>query len=131
MGKSKLLVRSSRSSGGKSGKEKPKLEDGDEFSVSDKFSPTHTKFKIQTAKATSGERDPAQTRQVVLEDRKHEIDAAVVRIMKARRTEGHNNLVNEVTGTLINRFKADARDVKKRIEYLIEREFLERSPTDQ
>jgi cullin 3 len=108
----------------------PKLEDGYEFSVNDKFTSTHTKFKIQTAKATSGERDPAQTRQVVLEDRKHEIDAAVVRIMKARRNAHHNELVTEVITSLTSRFKPDPRDIKKRIEYLIEREFLERSDED-
>merc|ERR1711881_583470 len=62
MGKSKLLVKSSKGGGGsKSGKEKPKLEDGDEFSVNDKFTSTHTKYKIQTAKATRGEGDRAQT----------------------------------------------------------------------
>jgi len=129
--KSKLLVRAvENESNSKEKGKKEKFEEGDLLKINTNFSSSHTKVKITVNKSTSGERDPNQTRQVVLNDRKHEIDAAIVRVMKARRTEGHTNLVNEVTGTLISRFKADGRDVKKRIEYLIEREFLERSATD-
>jgi len=125
-GKAKLLHRNggvavSKGSGGKE-----KFEDGDEFRVNEKFTNSHTKVKIQVSKTTSGERDPGQSRQVFLEDRKHEIDAAVVRIMKARRMVHHNTLVTEVISSLTNRFKPDPRDIKKRVEYLIEREFLER-----
>jgi len=123
-GKAKLLLKSGAESA--RGKEKISFDDADEITINKNFSSTHTKVKIQVSKSTSGERDPNQTRQVVLEDRKHEIDAAIVRIMKARRTVHHNILVNEVIASLSSRFKPDPRDIKKRVEYLIEREFLER-----
>jgi cullin 3 len=40
----------------------------------------------------------------VEEDRRHMIEATVVRIMKARRTSGHNDLVAETTKQLSVRF---------------------------
>lgn len=48
--------------------------------------------------AKQGESDPErkETRQKVDDDRKHEIEAAIVRIMKSRKKMQHNVLVAEV-----------------------------------
>lgn len=48
--------------------------------------------------AKQGETDPErkETRQKVDDDRKHEIEAAIVRIMKSRKKMQHNVLVAEV-----------------------------------
>ncbi len=67
----------------------------------------------------------------VEEDRKPQIEAAVVRIMKARRVLDHNSIVAEVTRQLSARFLPNPTVIKKRIESLIEREFLERDPNDR
>lgn len=61
------------------------------------------------------------------EDRKHKVDAAVVRIMKSRRQLDHQALVAEVVSVLSKNFLPSPDMVKRRIEHLIEREFLERS----
>lgn len=67
----------------------------------------------------------------VAEDRKHLIEAAIVRIMKTRKTMQHNNLVAEVSRLLSTRFAPSLTLIKRRIESLIEREYLERSQTDR
>jgi cullin 3 len=66
----------------------------------------------------------------VEEDRRHLVEAAVVRIMKARKSLTHNDLIAEVTRQLSVRFNPSPQFVKKRIESLIEREYLERSLDD-
>lgn len=59
------------------------------------------KFKpfISAVAAKQGESDPErkETRQKVDDDRKHEIEAAIVRIMKSRKKMQHNVLVAEVS----------------------------------
>ncbi len=67
----------------------------------------------------------------VEDDRRHAIEAAVVRIMKIRKELDHGNLVAEVTRQLSARFQPTPQSIKKRIESLIEREYLERSEDDR
>ena len=52
------------------------------------------------------------------------IEAAIVRIMKARREMEHSNLVAETTAQLSSRFFVQPAAIKKRIECLIEREYV-------
>jgi len=49
-----------------------------------------------------------------------------VRIMKSRKQLDHNNLIAEVAMQLQSRFLENPVEVKKQIESLIERDFLER-----
>lgn len=46
--------------------------------------------------------------------------------MKDRKHMTHNDLVNEVTRQVASRFQPDPINIKRRIEGLIEREYLER-----
>lgn len=61
-------------------------------------------------------------------DRRYAIDAAVVRTMKARKVLKHAELMAEVVTQLNQMFKPDVKMIKKRIEDLITREYLERDP---
>ena len=69
--------------------------------------------------------------QKVDEDRKHEIEACIVRIMKSRKHCNHNQLVTEVVEQLSSRFQPSPVIIKKRIEGLIEREYIKRSDADR
>lgn len=108
------------------------IEPSHEFYVNDSFSSKLHRVKIQTV-AAKGESEPErrETRNKVDEDRKHEIEAAIVRIMKSRRKMAHNILVAEVTEQLKSRFLPSPVIIKKRIEGLIEREYLARTPEDR
>ena len=64
-------------------------------------------------------------------DRRFMIDAAIVRIMKTRKTMQHNNLIAEVTRQVGNRFTASPQMIKKCVEGLIEREYLQREQSDR
>jgi cullin 3 len=59
------------------------------------------------------------------------MEACIVRIMKARRTLRYSPLVNEVIEQLQSRFRPSPGHIKKRIESLIDREFLERDENDR
>ncbi|XP_046402538.1 cullin-3 isoform X1 [Ischnura elegans] len=125
MGKAtqRILVKSPRTK---------EIEPSHVFVVNDSFSSKLHRVKIQTV-AARGESEPErrETRSKVDEDRKHEIEAAIVRIMKARKRMPHNILVAEVTEQLKSRFLPSPVIIKKRIEGLIEREYLARTPEDR
>ncbi|XP_022776882.1 cullin-3A-like [Durio zibethinus] len=108
------------------------IGEDDAFFVNDKFTSKFYKVKIGTVVAQKeSEPEKQETRQRVEEDRKPQIEAAIVRIMKSRRVLDHNNLIAEVTKQLQSRFLANPTEIKKRIESLIEREFLERDDNDR
>ncbi|CAG8631194.1 12800_t:CDS:2, partial [Racocetra fulgida] len=108
------------------------IEAGDKFYFNSDFTCQLQRIKIQTVASkveTEGERK--DTREKVEEARKHQTEAAIVRIMKDRKTMDHNLLIAEVTKQLQPRFVPNPAMIKKRIEALIEREYLERAPGDR
>ena len=103
------------------------------FQVNEAFTSQFHRVKIQQASARQGESEPerSETKRKVDEDRKHEIEACIVRIMKSRQQLNHNQLVSEVVEQLIKRFQPSPVIIKKRIESLIEREYIKRSDQDR
>jgi len=65
----------------------------------------------------------------ITQDRTHAVDAALVRIMKSRKQMKVTDLRLDVV-TLMQTFKPDDALIKKRMESLIEREYLERDKND-
>lgn len=75
-------------------------------------------------------KDKAVVDRNLAQAREHVVDAAIVRVMKARRTLRHAELQAEVL-RMCNLFQAAPAFIKRRIESLIEREYLERDATDR
>jgi cullin 1 len=119
MGKYKVLIKTSGESSSDP-KEAKQVKNTDIFTFNDQFSCQHRKFRIPM----SSLEDDRNTKRVD-EDRTVAIDAAIVRIMKARKTLSHSQLVAEVLAQLAF-FRPEGKVVKKQIEALIDREYLER-----
>ncbi|CAG8782449.1 12692_t:CDS:10, partial [Racocetra persica] len=100
----------------------------DEFSVNEEFEAKIFRIKINTIQLKETKEENAMTTESVFMDRQHQIDAGLVRIAKMRKTLSHNELITELLGIL--KFKPPMSDIKKRIESLIDREYLERDKTD-
>ena len=63
-------------------------------------------------------------------DRKGELEAYIVRIMKMRKQLQHNQLVAELVEQVKKRFQPSPMAIKTRIEALIDKEYIKRSDHD-
>ncbi|CEP08220.1 hypothetical protein [Parasitella parasitica] len=104
----------------------------DTFSFNNDFTSNMARIKIQAlASKVENDGERKNTQDKVDEERKHQIEASIVRIMKDRKLMEHNLLISEVTKQLSSRFMPSPVMIKKRIEALIDREYLERSVEDR
>ena len=59
------------------------------------------------------------------------IDTTIIKIMKSRKKISHIDLQNEVAKILKGKFLPENSAIKLRIEYLIDKEYIERSREDK
>lgn len=97
------------------------------FTFNNKFTHKLVRIKITLVSQKETEAEREGTKSKMDEERTNIIDAAIVRTMKAAKSLDHNNLIAEVTRQVTKRFHPSVSHIKKRIESLIEREFLKRS----
>uniref|UniRef100_A0A7N8XZH6 Cullin 2 n=1 Tax=Mastacembelus armatus TaxID=205130 RepID=A0A7N8XZH6_9TELE len=109
--------------------EKEEIEAESTFSLNMSFTSKRTKFKITTSMQKDTPQEMEQTRSAVDEDRKMYLQAAIVRIMKARKVLRHNALIQEVINQSKARFNPSISMIKKCIEVLIDKQYIERSQT--
>ncbi|ANB13766.1 cullin CUL3 [Sugiyamaella lignohabitans] len=103
----------------------------DKFYFNDKFESPMARIKVLAVSAKSKAENDSERKETldrVDQSRKYETDAAIVRIMKSRRTLEHVQLIADATRQLSSRFKPDPILIKQRIDALLEREYLERDP---
>ncbi|KAH9262741.1 hypothetical protein BASA82_000232 [Batrachochytrium salamandrivorans] len=87
------------------------------------------KSKIRKIKLPAASLEENVSTQRIEEDRSMAIEACIVRVMKARKRLQHNLLITEVTNQL-RQFKPNPKMIKKKIEHLIERDYLARDETE-
>jgi len=100
------------------------INDGDKFIYNKDFTNALFKIKINQIQLKETNDEQKATEERVFQDRQYQIDAAIVRIMKMRKTLSHNLLLTELYNQL--KFPVKPPDLKKRIESLIDRDYMER-----
>ncbi|CAN1302289.1 CUL4 [Linum perenne] len=81
-------------------------------------------LKVNAIQMKETVEENTSTTERVFQDRQYQVDAAIVRIMKTRKVLSHTLLITELFQQL--KFPIKPADLKKRIESLIDREYLER-----
>merc|ERR1712137_692841 len=106
----------------------PKLTESHRFAVNPNFKSTRLKININIRPESERTSDREHTIGGIDDDRRLQIQAAIVRIMKMRRELAHQSLLAEVLAQLRPRFNPKIPLIKKCIDMLIEKEYLERAP---
>ncbi|KAF2858820.1 Cullin-domain-containing protein [Piedraia hortae CBS 480.64] len=102
---------------------------GDQFKYNENFTSKLMRIKVGVVSAgnkVESDKERQETERKNNDSRAFAIEAAIVRIMKQRKECSHTQLITEIIGQLTRQFKPDPPMIKKRIEGLIEREYLER-----
>lgn len=100
---------------------------GDQFSFNLDFRDDHVRIKINQIQQKETVEENKSTTDRVFTDRSSHLQLAIVRIMKARKTLKHQELVMEVVSQIGQRFKVEPAEIKKSISSLIDREYMRRS----
>ncbi|XP_012281134.1 cullin-4A [Orussus abietinus] len=100
------------------------VADNDRFIFNAEFTNKLFRIKINQIQMKETNEEQKATEERVYQDRQYQIDAAIVRIMKMRKTLTHNLLISELYNQL--KFPVKPADLKKRIESLIDRDYMER-----
>ncbi|XP_066586611.1 cullin-4A [Prorops nasuta] len=100
------------------------VADNDRFIFNAEFTNKLFRIKINQIQMKETNEEQKATEERVYQDRQYQIDAAIVRTMKMRKTLTHNLLISELFNQL--KFPVKPADLKKRIESLIDRDYMER-----
>lgn len=98
----------------------------DTFTLNASFSDPRIRLKINQIQLKETKEENKETHVRVAADRQFETQAAIVRIMKGKKRLTHANLVAEVISATRSRGVLQPAEIKKEIDKLVEKDYLER-----
>ncbi|KAI9451539.1 Cullin-4B [Russula earlei] len=107
------------------------VNDEDVFVFNDAFEDSRAKVHINTIQVKETPEESLRTQTAVEGDRKHYLDAAIVRIMKARKQLTYEQIKFETIESVRRHFVPDVVNIKQRIDGLVEQEYLRRDEEDR
>jgi len=113
------------------GSEDAKPGPGTKYTLNHNFKNKKIKVNLNVSVKSEQKTESDETHKTVEEDRKLLLQAVIVRIMKGRKKLRHVQLVEEVINQVKNRFPPKVSDIKKNIDALMEKDYLERLDNDE
>jgi cullin-4 len=107
------------------------VNDNDVFYFNPDFTDPRAKVHINSIQGKETAEENQRTQSHIEGDRKHYLDAAIVRIMKARKELSHEQLKNETIDAVKSHFVPEVSVIKQRIDGLVEQEYLRRDEEDR
>ncbi|WFD44450.1 hypothetical protein MPSI1_003118 [Malassezia psittaci] len=107
------------------------VNDSDSFTINQALRNDRRRIRINQIQHKDTREEQKSTEERVFIDRELILQAAAMRILKARKTIKHAELTNEVVLQIKNRFAIDASELKKAFERLIEKDLMERVEGDR
>ncbi|KAI0755249.1 Cullin-domain-containing protein [Daedaleopsis nitida] len=101
-------------------------DEADQYDLNPNFKSKKIRINLNMPIKAEQKAESTDVLKTVDEDRKYVIQATIVRIMKARKTMKNQALIQEVIQQISQRFTPKIPDIKKAIDHLLEKEYIER-----
>ncbi|KAN0123228.1 Cullin-4B [Russula decolorans] len=107
------------------------VNDDDIFIFNDAFEDPRAKVHINSIQVKETPEESQRTQSAVEGDRKHYLDAAIVRVMKTRKQLTYEQIKFETIEAVRRHFVPEVTSIKQRIDNLVEQEYLRRDDEDR
>ncbi|PWN38381.1 Cullin-domain-containing protein [Meira miltonrushii] len=102
------------------------VNESDQFAVNEQLKNERKRIRINMIQLNETQEEQKSTVDRVMFDREMVLQATAVRILKAKKTIKHAELLQEIVQAIASRFTVDVGEIKKAFEILIDKEYMER-----